>query len=71
MIYTRNVPIGQPRKGFSVPKEIKQDYNREYGAGSYHKVEHYAVKDLINGSYDKEHLLQKVNRKLVQDFKDK
>lgn len=57
MVFSQKAPIGQARKGFSVPKEVKQDYNREFGMGSYHNIEHYPVKDLINFTYNKEHLL--------------
>jgi hypothetical protein len=44
------------------------DTNREYGVPSYYKVEHHDVKDLINGDYNKELMLQKVQNKLVDDY---
>jgi hypothetical protein len=60
MIFSHKAPFGHASKGFSVPKEIKYDTNREYGKGTYHNVEHPLMKDLITNAFNKDILLEKV-----------
>jgi hypothetical protein len=43
-----------------VPQEVKSDPSHEFGKGSYHKVEHPPIKDLIMNVYNKDVLLEKV-----------
>lgn len=38
-IFDKKAPLGQPRKGYSVPKEIKGDLSKSYGIPTYHNVD--------------------------------
>ena len=38
-IFDKKAPLGQPRKGYSVPKEIKGDLSKGYGIPTYHNVD--------------------------------
>jgi hypothetical protein len=71
MIFDKKAPLGHPRKGFSVPKEIKGDKSKGYGIPSFHNVDQTPIKDLITNAFEKHVLLEKVQLRLVEEFRRK
>jgi len=71
VIFSKRAPIGHPRNNFSIPKEIRVDPTREYGRGAAKTFDNVPIKDLITNAYEKKLLLDKVQLKLIEEFRVK
>lgn len=40
IVYDKKSPLGKPRRGFSIPTQIRDNTEMEFGLGSYNKGKH-------------------------------
>jgi len=54
MIFDKKSPLGQPRRGFSIPDEIRNNSQIEFGVRSYKKGAHSQLKDVLANQFTKD-----------------
>ena len=47
MIYDKKSPLGKPRRGFSIPVNLRNNTNVEFGIASYKKGNHSQLKEVL------------------------
>jgi len=48
MIYDKKSPLGKPRRGFSIPVNLRNNTNFEFGLASYKKGNHSQLKEVLS-----------------------
>lgn len=69
MIFDKKSPLGQPRRGFSIPDEVRQNSQMEYGVRSYKKGAHSQLKEVLANQFIKDDLIEKLNEKFISEMK--
>jgi hypothetical protein len=68
MIFDKKSPLGKPRRGFSIPEELRNNAQVEFGMRSYKKGAHSQLKEVLANQFIKDNMIDKLNDRLIVEM---
>ena len=71
MVYDKKSPLGKPRRGFSIPADLRNNTTFEFGVSSYKKGVHSQLKEVLANQFTKDEMVEKLNEKFISEMSKK
>ena len=63
--------MGKPKRGFSIPQQIRNNNEIEFGISPYNRGNHSQLKEVLANQFNKDELISKLNDKLISEMTKK